>query len=348
MNSETPHPEKADRSYRIGGRRLGVVFGRLEDSLSEALVSSDDNYLTMGGGVSASLHRAGGPRVSADARKHLPLRLGDVVVTSAGDLPAKYVLHGVTIDRDDLEKADSACIKKITTSSLKIAEALRLKSISFPALGTGLAGLAYERSSEALTLAIVEFLSHESGSVESVDLVIHPSGRRIPHPVDSFYARAAQLATQWTDVRKLKELITVARKVAPMYDLDRTNRALEMLHEEISQAPNLFDYSNDEEGETDRVSSMLQPIAQSMSNAMEVSLTSPSMPDESSAVLRLRLQSLRTQVNILIGNLNQLEERRARYGPLSTPLEIENSIMIINQEIEEKENEIRKVVGRLS
>ncbi|MGW5879907.1 macro domain-containing protein [Nocardiopsis terrae] len=348
MRDKSPPEKRSSKNYRIGGKRLNVTFGRLEESHSEALVSSDDNYLSMGGGVSASLRENGGSQVISDAQKHIPLRLGDIAVTSAGDLPSKYIFHGVTIDHDELKNADSECIKNITKASLQTAETLNLKSISFPALGTGLAGLSYERSSEALTLAIVEFLSLRSKSVQSVDLIIYPREESELHPSDIFYTTAAQLATQWTDIKKLRELIGSVQKIAPAYNLEKTNSAIKALYEEVSQAASLFDFSSPGEENENTISRELQPISKLVSEITSTQSEYSQMPDETPAVLRLRLQSLRTQVNIMIGNINQLEEKKAKYGPLSTPLEIENSISIINREIREKEGEIQEITKRLS
>ncbi len=58
-------------------------YGDITRLTADALVSSDDNYLSMGGGVSAALSRVGGEIVSIEARKHTPLNIGDVAVTSA-------------------------------------------------------------------------------------------------------------------------------------------------------------------------------------------------------------------------------------------------------------------------
>lgn len=312
------------------------------------LVSSDDNYLTMSGGVSESLRFSGGPQVTTDARKHIPLRLGNVAVTSAGELSSKYIFHGITIDRDELKKADAECIKNITEKSLEIAETLGLKSTSFPALGTGIAGFSYERASEAMMLVLVEFLSQRSRSVESVDLVIYPRREGQSHQSDLFYSKSVQLATQWMDTKKLRELIIAARRAAPAHNLDQMNKAINALCDEISRASSLFDFSTSNEGKEDEISSRLQPISEYALDATSTSLDYSHMPDEAPALLRLRMQSLRTQVNILVGNLNQREEKKAHYGPLSTPIEIENSISITNRKVEEEEAEIREITKRLS
>ena len=73
------------RKYEVGRSKITLLFGDITTSQAEALVSSDDYLLSMGGGVSAAIRRVGGPRVAADASKMVPARVGDVIVSTAGD-----------------------------------------------------------------------------------------------------------------------------------------------------------------------------------------------------------------------------------------------------------------------
>ena len=75
-----------DTNYSIGDVIFAITYADITSVPADALVSSDDNYLSMGGGVSAAIARAAGSALVVDARKHIPLRLGDVAVTSAGQL----------------------------------------------------------------------------------------------------------------------------------------------------------------------------------------------------------------------------------------------------------------------
>ena len=70
---------------------MTLEFGDIPKSKAQVLVSSDDSYLTMGGGVSVAILRAGGNAIAIDAAKKVPASLGDVVVTTAGSLPAQYI-----------------------------------------------------------------------------------------------------------------------------------------------------------------------------------------------------------------------------------------------------------------
>lgn len=88
------------RTYQFGKSRLTLCFGDITNSDAQVIVSSGDYYLTMGGGVSAAILKAGGNSIALDASKKVPAEVGDVVVTNAGTLAAQYVFHAVTIGQD--------------------------------------------------------------------------------------------------------------------------------------------------------------------------------------------------------------------------------------------------------
>src|SRR5690242_18531681 len=93
MTEDTPF------SFQLGTTTISTMVGNITQIEADALVSSDDVYLSMGGGVSFALSEAAGDALRDDARKQpVPLPLGSVWVTSAGRLPARYVLHATTID----------------------------------------------------------------------------------------------------------------------------------------------------------------------------------------------------------------------------------------------------------
>ena len=83
---------------RVSGSEIRLQVGDICASNAEILVSSDDSDLSMGGGVSQALLELAGPGLRIEARKHLPTRLGEVVVTSGGKSRASYILHGITLD----------------------------------------------------------------------------------------------------------------------------------------------------------------------------------------------------------------------------------------------------------
>ena len=119
------------RTYQIGHSKLSLEFGDITTSRADVIVSSDDSNLSMGGGVSASIRRAAGQGILIEAAKRVPAKLGDVIVTGAGLLPAKFVFHAITIG--DGNAAPSEVIMNATRRCLTILRQLRLSSIAFPA-----------------------------------------------------------------------------------------------------------------------------------------------------------------------------------------------------------------------
>ena len=150
------------RKYVIGNSSITIIFGDITNSSAEVIVSSDDYMLSMGGGVSRAIRNACGSQIWNDAVKMIPAKLGDVVITSAGDLDAKYIFHAITIgntrldasigqyggravSRDDAPALSPSTIARVTTHRvIHLMEQLDCKSVAFPAIGAGAAGIPYD------------------------------------------------------------------------------------------------------------------------------------------------------------------------------------------------------------
>lgn len=118
-----------EKTYQLGKSKLTLKFGDITTSSSEVIVSSDYNYLSLGGGFSAAILKAGGQEIALDAAKNVPAKLGDVVITTAGRLKSKYVFHAVTI----AEKFDKISTKELVQSTtikcLQFLDIMKLESI---------------------------------------------------------------------------------------------------------------------------------------------------------------------------------------------------------------------------
>lgn len=130
------------RSYQFGKSILTLRFGDITESQDQVIVSSDDQFLTMGGGVSSAILSKAGNEIAIDASQKVPASLADVVVTNAGRLPAKYLFHAVTIGRNNEHLSQKDIIEILTKKCLDLLESLNLNSISFPTIGAGVASLA--------------------------------------------------------------------------------------------------------------------------------------------------------------------------------------------------------------
>jgi serine/threonine protein kinase len=125
-------------------RRIEIRYGDLVKQHVDAVVSSDNDRLTMGGGVSESLARAAGPGLYQEAQRFIPVRPGKAVVTTAGALPARFVFHAVTMGFEWNNVAwvrpSRDLITELMHSCFYQADTLHVKTLAFPLLGTG-AGL---------------------------------------------------------------------------------------------------------------------------------------------------------------------------------------------------------------
>lgn len=145
-----------------------VVHGDITDQHVDAIVNAANNAMRGGGGVDGAIHRRGGPAVLADCIKRFPegLATGDAGWTTAGQLPARWVIHTVgpnygagERDRDLL----AACYRR----TLQVADEIGASSLAFPLISAGV----YRWPLHDAIRAAVETLASAETRVDSVSLV---------------------------------------------------------------------------------------------------------------------------------------------------------------------------------
>lgn len=153
----------------IGQTVVRVVRGDITAAAVEAIVNAANDHLWMGGGVAGAVKRAGGVEIEREAVAKGPIAPGEAVVTSAGRLRCRYVIHAATMAQDLVTNAD--LIRRATRSSLRRAEELALTSVAFPALGTGVGGFPLR---EAARTMVEEVAAHLQGptSLRTVVLAV--------------------------------------------------------------------------------------------------------------------------------------------------------------------------------
>ncbi len=160
---------------RIGNTRLVLVRGDITRQAVDAVVNAANPSLMGGGGVDGAIHRAGGPAILDECKKIVKeigrLEPGGAVVTTAGNLPARHVIHTVGPvwrggDRGEPEVLSSAYVE-----SLKRAEELGCRSVAFPSISTGAYGYPLEKAARVALEAVIAHL--EAGSpLEEVRFVL--------------------------------------------------------------------------------------------------------------------------------------------------------------------------------
>jgi len=124
----------------------------------DAVVNAANNHLWMGAGVAGAIKRAGGQEIENEAVKKGPIPVGEAIVTGAGRLKAKYVIHAAAMGQD--LQTDASKIRAATRNSLLRAEELRLKSVAFPALGTGVGGFSVSEAARIMIDAVRDHFAH--------------------------------------------------------------------------------------------------------------------------------------------------------------------------------------------
>lgn len=133
---------------KIRSLEVKVVRGDITEVKTEAVVNPANDRLVMGGGVALAIKKKGGKIIEEEAKKLGPKSKGEAVLTSAGDLKAKYVIHTVTMGMDFV--TDEETIRKATWNALMAAEKFRIKSLSFPALGCGTGKFPFQASAKIM------------------------------------------------------------------------------------------------------------------------------------------------------------------------------------------------------
>jgi O-acetyl-ADP-ribose deacetylase (regulator of RNase III) len=134
----------------------------------DAIANAANTDLLHGGGVAAAISRAGGPAVQAESREVAPIALGDAVETTAGDMPARWVIHAATMELGGPTSGE--IIERATRSTLQRAEALGCRSLALVAFGTGVGGFSLGAAADIMVRAARE---HEPHSLERVVFAVH-------------------------------------------------------------------------------------------------------------------------------------------------------------------------------
>jgi O-acetyl-ADP-ribose deacetylase (regulator of RNase III) len=136
----------------------------------DAIANAANTRLLHGGGVAGAIARAGGPAVQEESLARAPIGLGEAVETTAGDMPARWVIHAATMELGGPTSAD--IIRRATAATLAKADELGAKSLALVAFGTGVGGFPLD---EAAAIEVGEVRRHldAGSSLERVVFAVH-------------------------------------------------------------------------------------------------------------------------------------------------------------------------------
>ena len=134
----------------------------------DAIANAANTDLKHGGGVAAAISRAGGPEVQRESDARAPIGLGEAVETTAGEMPARYVIHAATMELGGPTSGE--IIERATRSTLAKADELGCRSLALVAFGTGVGGFPLD---DAAGLMVGAAREHEPRSLERVVFAVH-------------------------------------------------------------------------------------------------------------------------------------------------------------------------------
>lgn len=149
---------------------IEIIQGDITEQPTQALVNAANNHLWMGAGVAGAIKRKGGTAIEAEAVKKGPIPVGEALVTNAGGLKAKYIIHAAVMGQDLTTDADK--IRKATLNSFKRAEEQKIESLSFPALGTGVGGFPMNEAAKIMMEAAKFHLENTPSWLKKVCFVL--------------------------------------------------------------------------------------------------------------------------------------------------------------------------------
>lgn len=160
----------------IGQTALSVIFGDITRQATEAIVNAANPSLMGGGGVDGAIHRAGGSAIREECQ-HIVARqgrlsTGQAVITSGGNLKAKYVIHTVGPVWQGGNLGEAALLASAYRESLKIATEHKLSSISFPSISTGAFGFPLAEAARVAVTTVASFLREKTTSLQTVVFVL--------------------------------------------------------------------------------------------------------------------------------------------------------------------------------
>lgn|SRR5690554_375742 len=165
----------------IEGARLRLVQGDITGQDVDAIVNAANSSLLGGGGVDGAIHRAGGPAILEECREirrsSYPdgLPPGLAVITTGGNLPARFVIHTVGPVWAGGTRGEEATLEAAYRNSLLLAMERGLRTVAFPSISTGAFGYPIDQAARTALGTIVNFLRDHSHSFDEVRMVLFSS-----------------------------------------------------------------------------------------------------------------------------------------------------------------------------
>lgn len=149
--------------------KIVLKQGDLTEESVDAIVNAANNELLLGGGVAGAIRRKGGVAIQQECDRQSPIAIGEAAITTGGKLKAKYVIHAASMSLGG--RTTGEALRSSTRHTLRLAAENNVKTIAFPAVGTGIAGFPMRECAEIMLEEVVNHLQGKT-SLEKVHFVL--------------------------------------------------------------------------------------------------------------------------------------------------------------------------------
>jgi len=156
--------------------RIIIQKGDITEMAVDAIVNAANNDLLLGAGVAGAIARKGGESIQKECNAIRSIPVGFAAITGAGNLKAKYVIHAASMGLGGV-RTTAKSLKTSTAHSLRLAAEYALKTMAFPAVGTGVSGFPMQECAEIMLREVAEHLGNET-SLETVYFVLFDEASR--------------------------------------------------------------------------------------------------------------------------------------------------------------------------
>jgi len=135
---------------------INVIKGDITKIKCDAIVNPANSYGVMGGGVAGFIRNIGGISIEKEATSKSPINVGEAIVTNPGKLPCRYVIHAPTM-KEPAMKIGVENVRKATIAAFKLGINLKIKTIAFPGMGTGVGGVSLDDAAKNMVEIAKEY-----------------------------------------------------------------------------------------------------------------------------------------------------------------------------------------------
>jgi len=203
--------EKQATEVSINQTKLSINQGDITRQATNAIVNAANPSLMGGGGVDGAIHRAGGPAILEECKQIVArqgqLPTGKAVITTGGNLKARFVIHTVGPVWHGGNKGEPGLLASAYQESLKVAAENNLSSVSFPSISTGAYGYPVAEAAMVAVSTVASFLKERVTSIKEVVFVLFDSAT-----FQSYSSVLGQIARETTKGAKIPGLSTVPKE----------------------------------------------------------------------------------------------------------------------------------------